>query len=240
MQDIFGGGSSNTQAQNQSTSGFSLLPQSIQDAFNSLASGATGTLTSGSPTSATPNSSLFTLPSLPSGSTNALSQLENQNFAITPQSIQTDVAEQMNPYNSSVINQIENAQNGQESQLSSYLSNAGDFGSNRGVVGSSDISNVAANEVGSFLNGEFNTALTNALTTIPQNQAGSAGSAVSSGLTQQSQALQNQQAPLSSLQALAQLLGVLPQSGGSQSTGASSGSSSSSNGILPDIASFFG
>ena len=130
----------------------------------------------------------------------------------------------MNPYNQSVINQIENAQNGQESQLSQYLTQAGQFGSNRGMLGASDISNQAANQIGSFLGNQYNTSLQNALTTIPQNNAQSAQGAVSGGQLQQSQALQNQQAPVSALAALSQIFGILPQSGGS--TGTSSGSSS--------------
>lgn len=225
MQDLFGG---SNQQQQSSSGGFAQLPQSIQNAFTGLATSGTNTLNPNS----TPNSSLFTLPGLSQPSTNALSQIQNQDFAITPQSIQTGVNEQMNPYNSSVINQIERAQNGNLSQLNSYLTNTGTYGSNRGELGANDISQSAADQVGSFLNGEFNTALGNSLTTIPQTNAQSAAGSVQGGQLQQSQQLQNQQAPVSALASLAQLLGVLPQSaGGSQSTG----TSTSNNGIFKSI-----
>lgn len=217
MQDLFGGSNQSS----QQTSGFGQLPASIQNAFTNLATQGTNTL---APTGGSPNSSLFTLPSLSAPSQSALNQIQNQDFAITPQSIQSGISEQMNPYNQSVINQIENAQNGQESQLSQYLTQAGQFGSNRGMLGASDISNQAANQIGSFLGNQYNTSLQNALTTIPQNNAQSAQGAVSGGQLQQSQALQNQQAPVSALAALSQIFGILPQSGGS--TGTSSGSSS--------------
>lgn len=222
MQDLFGGSSSSSGSQS-SSSGFGGLPQSIQDAFSNLATSATSTLNPGT----TPNSALFTLPSLAPGSSNALSQIQNQNFAITPDSIKSNINEQMNPYNDSVINQIEKAQNGSLSQLNSYLTNSGTFGSNRGMLGASDISNTAADQIGSFLSGEYNTNLNNALTTIPQNNASSAAGSVQAGLTGQQQQTTNQQAPVSALAALAQIMGVLPTtSNEAQSSSVSQGSSS--------------
>lgn len=225
MKDLFGGGSSSSQS---TTGGFGALPPAIKDAFTNLASTASGVLAPGG----TPNSSLFTLPSLNPSSTNALSQIENQNFAITPDSIKAGINEQMNPYNESVINQIEKAQNGNLSQLNSMLTNSGTFGSNRGMLGASDISNTAADQIGSFLNGEYNTVLNNALTTIPQTNAQSAQGSVQAGQMQQGQTLQNQQAPVSALAALAQIMGVLPTNSGQ---GQSASSGSSQNGIFKPI-----
>lgn len=225
MQDLFGGSDSSSQ---QSSGGFAQLPQSIQDAFTSLAGTATNTLNP----NGTPNASLETLPSLNPASSSALSQIANQNFAITPESIQSGITEQMNPYNSSVISQIQKAQNGSESALNSYLTNSGTFGSNRGMLGASDISNTAADQIGSFLNGEYNTALGNSLTTIPQTNAQSAAGSVTAGQTQQQQQFQNQQAPITALSQLAQLMGVLPTTaGGSQGTS----NASSSAGAIPAL-----
>lgn len=237
MQDIFGGSSGSSGSQNTSQSGFALLPPEIQQAFTNLASTATNTLnpsaTAGG--AGTPNASIDTLPALGAPSSSALSSIANQNYAITPQSISADMNEQMDPYQSSVIGQIENAQNGSLSQLNSYLTNSGDFGSNRGMLGASDISNVAANQVGSFLSGEYNTNMNNALTTIPQNQAQSAAGSVQAGQLTQQQQMQNQQAPLTALQQLSQLMGVLPTSGGSTAQGTSSSQQSSSPGIFNDL-----
>lgn len=224
MQDIFGGSDSSQQQTSQS--GFSLLPPAIQNAFTGLATTAGNTLNP----NGTPNAAVNTLPALSAPAQAAQGQIQNQNFNITPQSIQSGISEQMNPYDSSVIGQIENAQNGSLSQLNSYLTNAGQFGSNRGMLGASDISNVAANQVGSFLNGEYNTALNNSLTTIPQTNAQGAANAVTSGQLTQQQQMQNQQAPVTSLSQLAQLMGILPTSGGSTSQG--SGSSQANSGFL--------
>lgn len=225
VQSIFGG--SNQQSQSSSQSGFGQLPSQIQDAFTNLATQGTNLL---APSGGSPSSSLFTLPSLNSSSNNALSSIQNQDYAITPQSIQSDINEQMNPYNSSVIGQIQNAQNGNLSQLNQYLTSAGQFGSNRGMLGANDISMQQGNQIGSFLNGEYNTALNNALTTIPQNQAQSAAGSVQAGQLQQSQALQNQEAPVSALAALSQIFGILPTNGGS--TSQSSGSGQSNNAMF--------
>jgi hypothetical protein len=230
VQSIFGGSNTKQQQTQQASSGFGALPPAIQDVISQMATSAGGILDP----NGTPNSSLFKLPALSSPASSALSQIENQDFAITPQSIQTDINEQMNPYNSSVIGQIENAQNGNLSQLNSYLTNSGTFGSNRGMLGASDISNVAANQIGTFLNGQFNTSLQNALTTIPQNQAQSAAGALQGGLLQQQQTLQNQLAPITALQQLAKILQTgVPNT--SQSTGQSTGSSSSVNNPLATL-----
>jgi hypothetical protein len=223
VQDLFGGSSEKSQG----SSGFALLPKEIQDAFKKLASAGTSTLLPGG----TPNASAFNLPNLNPASTSALSQIQNQDFAVTPESIKSNVNAQMNPYNDSVISQIERAQNGKLSQLNSYLTSTGTYGSNRGELGANDISQSAADQVGSFLSNQFNTNLNNAISVIPTVNAQSAAGSVSAGQTQQQQTLQNQQAPISALQALAQIMGVLPQTGGSQQ----SGSGTSSKGIFSSI-----
>lgn len=228
MKTLFGGSSSNQQA--TSASGFAQLPQPIQDSFTNLATQSGNLL---APNGGSPNSSLFTLPSLNSSSNNALSQIQNQDFAITPDSISKNIAMQTNPYDDSVINSIERAQNGSLSQLNAYLTNAGQFGSNRGMLGASDIAQTAADQIGNFKNSEFQTALNNALTTIPQNQSQSAAGSVQAGQTQQQQQMQNQQAPVSALAALSQIMGILPTNGGS--TSQSTGSSSANNGIFNSI-----
>jgi len=236
MQSLFGGGSGSGSNQQSSASGYGALPPAIQNQISGLAQSAGSTLNPGSTatTAGTPNSSLFTLPALSAPSSSALSSIQNQDFAITPQSINTALGEQLNnPYNQSTINQIEQAQNGSNSALSQYLTNSGTFGSNRGMLGASDISNVAANQIGSFLGGEYNTALQNALTTIPQNLAQSAEGSVQAGQLQQSQTLQNQQAPVSALAALAQILGTgVPASSTGQSSGSSQQSSTNGGGIV--------
>lgn len=226
VQSVFGGGNSNQQQSSQS--GFALLPQEIQDAFKSFATTAGSTLNPGG----TPNASLYTLPALNSGSTSAMNSLENGNYAITPENFDANMKMLQNPYDSSVINQINKAATGDSSQLTSEMSKAGDFGGNRSMLGASDISNNAADLIGSFLTNEYNQNKSDALA-IPGYNMGVAGNAVNAGLTQQGQQMQNQQAPVSALSQLAALYGILPSTGGSTSQG--TGSSQQNNGIFKSI-----
>jgi hypothetical protein len=227
MQDIFGGSSSSGSQSSQS--GWALLPKEIQDAFTSFATTAGKTLNPGG----TPDGSAYKLPALNSGSQSALDNISNGKFAITPDSFAANMKMLQDPYQQSVINQIQRNATGDSSQLSSYFDKAGDFGSNRSMLGNSDISAKAADQVGSFLSGEYNSNKNDALTTIPSNQAQSAAGAVQAGLTQQQQQLTNQQAPISALSQLAKLYGILPQSGGSVSSGQNS--SSTSTGVIPAL-----
>lgn len=221
MQDLFGGSNSNT----NSSSGFALLPQQVQTAINTLASNATSELGNGN------NANLFAEPNLNAGATSALQQLSNSSFAPTASSINSDISEQMNPYNSDVISQINKNAYGADSALASQLSTAGQFGTNRAALGANDIATTQANEIGSLLNPEYNTALNNALTVIPQAQTTAATNAVGAGQTQQQIQQQQQLAPISALQAFAQIVGALPQNGGSTS----SSSTTTSNGIIPGL-----
>jgi hypothetical protein len=220
MKTLFGG--SDQQSTSQGKSGFALLPKAIQDSFTNLATQSSNLL---APNGGAPNASMFTLPSLNPNSSSALSQIAGQDFAITPDRLKSNIAMQTNPYDSSVIDTINREAQGQGSVLKSMLTDSGTFGSNRTALGANDIDLTRLNQIGTFKNAEFQNALNNALTVIPQNQAQSAEGSVQAGLTQQGQQMQNQQAPASALTLLAQLMGVLPQTGGSEQTGSSTASS---------------
>lgn len=223
---ISGGSSdSNQQSQQQATSGFQALSPQIQDVFNTLATTAgqylPGTGAGGS------TSNMYTPLPQTAGETTALNTI-NQGFNPTTSQFNSSVNEQMNPYNQDVINQINKNAYGQNSVLNQQATQAGQFGSNRQMLGANDIATTQANEIGSLLNPEYNTAVNNALTTIPQLNAQSAQAQLQGGAFQRQLAGQTAQAPLTSLSSLAQILGVLPTQSG-QSTGSSSGDSSSFN-----------
>lgn len=206
---------SDSSGNQDASSGFALLPASLQQAFTQYGT-QLNNLYSGNQAQA------FQLPSLNSGATNALNNLSNQAYAPNASNIASNMALQQNPWDSSVINQYNQQANGQQSNLNQQLSSAGQFGSNRAALGANDIDLTRLNNIGAFQQGEFNTQLNNALTTIPQAQNTSAQNAVNAGTTIQSQQYQNQQAPFTAMQSYGQALGVLPSSGGSVSTGSSS------------------
>lgn len=217
---ISGNESSGSQQQ-QSTSGFNALSPQIQDVFNQLATTAGNYIPGTNAGGSTAN--LYTPIPQTTGETQALNTI-NQGFTPNQQQFTNSINMQMNPYNQDVINQINKQAYGANSMLSSTLAQAGQFGSNRAALGANDIANTQASTIGSLLNPQYNTAVQNALTTIPQLNAASASAQLQGGQFQRSLAGQTSQAPITALQSIAQILGILPTNSG-QSTGSSSNSS---------------
>lgn len=199
-------------------SGFSQLPPALQNAFTQYGTQLSG-LYNGN------QASDFKLPELNAGATNALQQQSDQAFAPTASNVASNMALQKNPWDSSVINTYNQQANGQMSNLNQQLNSAGQFGSNRAALGANDIDLTRLNNIGAFQQGQFNTQMNNALTTLPQAQQASAQNAVQAGQTIQGQQYQNQQAPYTAMQSYAQSLGVLPSNGGTTSSGTNSSSS---------------
>ena len=215
-----GGGGSSGGSQQSSVSGFQALSPQIQGVFNTLAQQAGNYLQGGSSSSELVPA--YTPAPLTSGENQAINTV-NQGFNPTTSQFNSSVNEQMNPYNQDVINLINKNAYGQNSALQSSLQGAGQFASNRATLGANDIANNQAATIGSLLNPEYNTAVNNALTTIPQLNAQSAQSQLQAGQFLQGQQQAANQAPFTGLSALSQILGVLPTNSGS-----SSGSSSQS------------
>ena len=215
------GGSSNQQA----TSGFQALSPEIQGVFNNLAQQA-GTYLQGGDNSGQ-ISGMYTPLAQTAGETSAINTINN-NLAPTAANINSSMALQQNPWDSSVIANLNKQANGQQSNLNQAVSAAGQFGSNRAMLGANDIDMSRLNNIGAFQQGEFNTQMNNALTTIPQAQLSQANAALSAGGFQRSLAGQTAQAPITGLQSIAQILGILPTNSG-QSTGSSNNSSSGFN-----------
>lgn len=226
-QTLFGGSKGQQQSESTSSSGFSQLPPEIQQAFTQYAQQASNQF-------ATPQSSAYAPGPLTPGETSALSTI-NAGFAPTAGQITNSVNEQINPYNTDVENLIQQQAYGADSALNSELSAAGqNNASNRATLGYNNIANMQASTLGSLLQPEYQTALQNALTTLPQLNEQSALAQLQGGQFQQGLNLQNLQAPVSALSAYGSLLGVLPQTGGStsQSTGSGTSSSTGNGGIF--------
>jgi len=223
---ITGGSSSgNSGSSQQSTSGFQALSPQIQGVFNTLAQQGGSYLNGGA--NAGQTTSMFTPLAQTAGETSAINTINN-NLAPTAANVNANMALQQNPWDSSVINTYNQQANGQQSNLNQQLSAAGQFGSNRAALGANDIDMTRLNNIGAFQQGEFNTQMNNALTTIPQAALTQANAALSAGGFQRSLNSQTQQAPITGLQSIAQILGILPTNSG-QSTGSSSSNNNSWN-----------
>lgn len=218
------GGSTNSSGSSnqQATSGFQALSPQIKGVFNNLAQQAGSYLNGG--TNGGSTTGMYTPLAQTAGETSAINTINN-NVAPTAANVNANMALQQNPYDQSVINTYNQQANGQQSNLNQQLSSAGQFGSNRAALGANDIDMTRLNNIGAFKQSEFNTQMNNALTTIPQAQLQQANAALSAGGFQRSLAGQTAQAPITGLQSIAQILGILPTNSG-QSTGSSNNSSS--------------
>jgi len=221
MKSVFGGSESKSTAQ----SGWALLPPEIQNAFKSMASQASSMF----PESGTA-ASMFTPTPLSEAEQSAISNI-NAGSAPTAQSIQSDIAMQTNPFDQSVIDTINREAAGQGSQLRSMLTSAGQYGSNRGVLGANDIDLTRLNQIGTFKQNQFNTALNNALTTMPAARIASTQNILNTGDYLRNLQGQTTQAPYTALARFAGLLGALPQTGGSTQTQTSDTSGDAIGGI---------
>lgn len=120
----------------------------------------------------------------------------------TSSSISQLLSSYMNPYNDYVIQGINREAQGQNSILKNAMTQAGQLGSNRGLLGANDIDLTRQNQIGGFLQSQFNNALQ---TGLGQQQQG-IQNLLGIGNQQQQQQFQNQQAPLQGLQAQQGLL----------------------------------
>lgn len=220
---ILTGGSQSTSS---GKSGFGLLPKEIQAPYKTYGTQVNNLL-------GTDLSKAYTPLAQTAGETQAYNAI-NQGFTPNQTQLNSDIGMQMNPYDSSVIDTINRQGQGDYSVLQQSLNGAGQLGSNRGFLGANDIDLSRLQQIGTFKQGEFNTALQNALTTLPQQRAQDAQAQLAAGANQRQLAGQTAQAPVNALQQIGAALGILPTSGGSTQ----SSQSSSQNGLFPGGFSF--
>lgn len=218
FQSVLGGSSGSSSA---ASGGFNALPDTIKGAYTSYGQQIQDLLKSGNLTN------MYKPLAQTAGETKAYGAIDT-GFAPTEQTLKSDISMQQNPYDQYVIDEINRQAGGGYSILKQSLNEAGQMGSNRQNLGANDIDLSRLNQIGAFKKQGYDTALQNALTTLPgarqqdaQNQLGAAGN-------QRSLAGQEDQAPLVALQQLAAALGILPTAEGSST---SSSKSSSTGGI---------
>jgi hypothetical protein len=198
--------------QSSSRSGFALLPQEIQDAFTGFASRGTGLLGGGA------GDSMFTPMGATQDENNAFGMFR-QGFAPTSAAdVSRDVGLFMNPFDQYVIDDINRQSQGDYSLLKQAVTDAGQFGSNRQVLGASELERQRLNAIGSFKQNQYNNALNMAMNQLSGLRQQDAQNLMGIGSFQRGLDTQTRQAPVSALNAWANLIGALPQSGGSESS----------------------
>ncbi len=222
-------GGSSSKSSNNSSSGFSLLPSELQGAFKSYAPLLSQFL---NPNDAA-NTERFTPMGLTSGESNAIDNL-GQGFTPDAAQLGSDIAMQMNPFDNSVINDINRQADGENSIRKQALSETGQFGSNRDILGANDVDMTRLNLIGRFKQDQYNTALNNSLNTLTNSRRADASGALTGGSYARELDTQTKQAPINALTTFGKLLTSIPESGGSVSSGSSS--SSSENGMGKNLA----
>lgn len=220
MKTLFGGGSTSA----SSKSGYSALPKALQAGFNGLGE-AVGQFTNPNNPGVT---DMFT-PTPLSGAENSAIANINKGFAPTQESINADMAMQMNPYNDQVIGEINRQGQGQYSVLKQAMDAAGQSGSNRTLLGANDVDLSRQGVIGNFLNNQFNTSMQNALTTLPGGRASDASNQLSVGDMIRKLMMQTKQAPIAALQAGTNMIAPFTAGGTTSSSG------SNNNGIFAPI-----
>ena len=224
---LFGG----SESESSSRSGFGLLPQEIQDVFKNYATDLNSQFSGGGA------NDLFT----------PLPQTEYETQALgstlrgtTPDAAQlnSDIAMQMNPFDEHVIGGINREAQGDYSILKQGLNEAGQFGSNRQLLGANDIENTRLDMIGRFKQGQFDKAVDNSLNTLANSRGRDIGLQFGAGDFLRGLDTQTRQAPIDAMRSFGQLLGVLPTSGGSEGTSSSDSQSGAAGGIA-GIASAF-
>ena len=210
---ILGGSSSSS-----SSGGFNQLPESIKGAYTGFGDQLQNLLK-------TDLTSAYTPQGFNPGEQSALTKAYS-GVAPTAASINSDIGMQMNPYNSYVMDEINRQAGGEYSILKQALNEAGQSGSNRQMLGANDIDLSRTNQIGGFLQGQFDKAMQNAMTTLPGARANDISLAMGAGDAERSLGLQQNTAGITAMQELAKALGILPTAEGSTTS-----KSSSSNGI---------
>ena len=150
----------------------------------------------------------------------------------TSETLGADIALQDNPFQQSVIDKVNREAAGDFSILKQAQDQAGQFGSNRGITGASDIEERRLETIGNLEANQFNTALENALTKIPGLRSEDIAGLLGIGGFEREIERGTKQAPISALQAGTSLFSPFLQGG------ESFGKSSSSGGLLPALSGF--
>jgi hypothetical protein len=224
---IMGGGGSQSSGSQSSASGYSALPPELMKIFNQLGMGI-GQYTN-------PNNpgviDRFTPMQQTADETEAFNRIR-QGFTPTSQSLASDIAMQQNPFDQSVIDGINREAQGQGSILNQATTRAGQLGSNRGMLGANDIDLSRLQQIGQFKQGQFNTNLNNALTTLPGLRQQDAQGMLGIGGFQRGLDYQTRQAPITALQTGVGMISPFTAGGTSQGT---QQSSSNGTGMLGNI-----
>lgn len=215
---------------------YAQTPQ-YQQAYGTVANNTNSALANGQI-----NAGMFTNTPLSAGGQAGLDSIY-QGSTPTADSLQSDISMLTNPYDDSVINGINQQATGQNSLVNQQAAQAGQQGSNRSFLGTSDVEQNRLNAIGTFKQSQYNNAVNQSLGALTNSRRADAEGAYQAGTQQQQLANQDQQAPYTALQAQQGLLpgisAVQGNQAGSYGGGFSLGQTANTLGNIGKIASFF-
>lgn len=185
-------------------SGFYAQPQAYQSLYNNTLSGANGALFNNGQF----NTDMFSAAPQNQFETAAQGMIQ-QGVTPTAQSLQSDISMLTNPFDDSVINGINREATGQNSLVNQAATLAGQQGSNRSFLGTSDVEQNRLNNIGMFKQSQYNNAVNQSLGQLSGLRQQDIQNNQLQGEYQRGLDTQNQQAPLAALQAALSALGGL-------------------------------
>lgn len=224
LKSLFGG--SDSKSTQSSSSGYSTVPGAIRAGFDELGKSVSQYTNPNDPA----NIARFT-PLAETGDESSAYNTIRGGFTPTPETLGADLSMLMNPYNEYVIGGINNAAAGDYSILKQALNEAGQFGSNRQVLGANDIELQRQNQIGSMLQGQYNQALEQIFNNLVPQRQQDASNLMGIADRQRTIDAQTKLAPIAALQAGT---GMIAPFTGATSTGYSM-TNDYGKGIIPGI-----
>ena len=194
LKSLFGG--SESKGTTSSAAGYSTLPSNLRAGFDQLGQGVAQYTNPNDPA----NIARFTPMGETADETAAYGAMR-RGFTPTSQSLNTDLSMLMNPYNDYVIGGVNNQANSDFSILKQNMDQAGQFGSNRQMLGANDIELQRQNQIGGMLQGQYNQALGQVFNNLVPQRQQDAMNLMGVGDRQRALDMQTKQAPINALQA---------------------------------------
>lgn len=174
--------------------GFYSQPQAYQDLYTGLLSGANSTLLPGGQF----NYNMFKPTPITEGERAGLASMA-QGFTPNQESLQSDLSMLMNPFDEYVINDLNRQSQGQNSLVKQFGNQAGQMGSNRNFLGTSDVEQNRLNSIGGFRQSQYNNSLNTIFNNlVPSRRADATGQLTGGAYGRELQAQQDQ-APFNAL-----------------------------------------
>lgn len=183
-------------------SGYYSQPKAYQDLYTNVLGQAKGL-------TANANVDAFTPLGVTADEQAAFDMLR-QGFAPTAESLASDISMFTNPYDEYVINGINREATGQNSLVNQAATQAGQQGSNRSFLATSDVEQNRLNNIGQFRQNNYNTAVQNVLGPLANLRQGDANNLLGIGGFERGLDAQTKQAPYAAMTANLGVLNGIP------------------------------